>query len=53
MARKKSIGIRSNLKGLVSDQQLSRVARKTGFVKRRRKINPAKFFWTLLLGLGS
>ena len=53
MARKKSIGIRSNLKGLVSDQQLLRVARETGFVKRLRKIHPGKFLWTLLLGFGT
>jgi putative transposase len=50
MARKKSIGIRSQLKDLVSDQHLSKAARETGFVKRLRKIHPAKFFWTLLLG---
>lgn len=53
MARKKSIGIRSQLKGLVSDKQLSTVARETGFVKRRRKVDPAKFFWTLVLGFAT
>lgn len=53
MARKKSIGIRSHLKDLVSDRQLSKVARVTGFVKRRRKIDPASFFWTLVLGFAT
>jgi IS4 transposase len=53
MARTKSIGIRSQLKGLVSDQHLSKTARETGFVKRRRKIDPASFFWTLILGFAA
>ena len=38
MARKKSIGIRSNLKGLVSDQQFSGAARERGFAQRRRRV---------------
>ena len=53
MARQKSIGIRSRLKGLISSQLLWRQARRSGFVKRRRKIDPVQFFWTLVLGFGT
>ena len=53
MARKKCIGIRSRLKELVSDHLLSRLARESGFMRRRRKIDPARFFWTLVLGFAT
>ena len=53
MARRKSIGIRSRLKGLISSQLLGKLARESGFVKRLRKIDPVKFFWTLVLGFAT
>ena len=53
MARTKCIGIRSRLKGLLSGRTLVRLARETGFVKRQRKLDPVKFFWTLVLGFGT
>ena len=53
MARRKSIGIRSRLKGLISGQLLGKLARESGFVIRLRKIDPVKFFWTLVLGFAT
>ena len=53
MARRKCIGIRSHLKDLISGPLLSKVARESGFMKRRRKIDPVKFFWTLVLGFAT
>ena len=34
------------------EEFLRNLARKTGFVKRIRKIDPATFFWVLILGFG-
>lgn len=53
MARRQSIGIRSRLKGMISGQLLSRFARRSGFVKRLRKVDPVKFFWTVVLGFAT
>jgi putative transposase len=53
MARRKSIGIRSRLKGLISGQLLTKLARESGFVKRLRAINPVDFFWTVVLGFAT
>lgn len=53
MARRKSIGIRERLKGLISDRQLRRLARESGFVKRERKVEAPSFFWTLVLGFAT
>ena len=53
MARTKSLCIRPHLKDLVSDQQLLKAARQTGFAKRRQMIDPADFFWTPTLELAT
>ena len=53
MTRRESIGTRSRLKGLISGQLLGKLAGESGFVKRLRKIDPVKFFWTLVLGFAT
>ncbi len=52
MAERQSTRMRESLKSLFSDQRLNALARATEFVKRRRKLNPVAFFWTLVLGFG-
>ena len=52
MARSKSIGIRRELTSLVSTRQLNFLARLSGLVKRRRKVDPMALFWTIVLGFG-
>jgi hypothetical protein len=47
MARRKSIGIRSRLKGLISGQLLGKLARESGYVKRIRKVDPVKLSWPM------
>lgn len=52
MARRKSIAIRKQLTRLISFRQLHVLARRTGLVQRRRKVDPMALFWTLVLGFG-
>lgn len=51
MARQsRSISIRESLHKLFSPQLIRRIARDTGAVQRRRKVDPVALFWTLVLG---
>lgn len=53
MTRSKSIDIRTTLTTLLPGDELQRIARNTGFVQRRRKLDPVAMFWTLALGFGA
>ncbi len=53
MARRQSIGIRQELTSLIPTRQLNRLARLSGLVRRRRKIDPMELFWTVVLGFGA
>lgn len=52
MARPRRIAIREELLKLFPAQVLRVLARKHGAVKRRRKVDPVKLFWSLVLGFG-
>jgi len=53
VARRQSIGIRQELTRLIPTRQLNRLARLSGLVRRRRKIDPMELFWTVVLGFGA
>lgn len=53
MARRKSIGIRQQLTSLLSARRLHVLARKTGVLQRRRKVDPMALFWTIVLAFGA
>jgi putative transposase len=53
VARRQSIGIRQELTSLIPTRQLNRLARLSGLVRRRRKIDPMELFWTVVLGFGA
>ena len=53
MARSKSIDIRATLTTLLTGRELRELAATTGFVRRRRKLDPVAMFWTLALGFGA
>ena len=53
MARSKSIDIRSTLTTLLPADQLGELARDSGFVQRRRRLDPVAMFCTLALGFGA
>ena len=53
MARRKSIGIRRELTSLIPTRQLNFLARLSGLVQRRRKVDPMALFWTVVLGFGA
>lgn len=53
MARRQCIGIRQELTSLIPTRQLNRLARQSGLVRRRRKIDPMELFWTVVLGFGA
>jgi len=53
MARSKSIDIRTALTTLLPADELATLARRTGFIERRRKLDPMAMFWTLALGFGA
>ncbi len=53
MAKVESIDLPRTLKNLFPDSFIERVARQSGFLRRRRKIKPVVFFWTLLLGFAN
>lgn len=44
--------IEAELNSLFSPEWLHETAKKTGFVRRERKIDPTLMFWTLILGFG-
>ena len=53
MARRQSIGIRTELTSLISTRRLNFLARLSGLVRRRRKVEPMALFWTIVLGFGA
>lgn len=53
MARGQSIGIRQELSRLIPTRQLNVLARQSGLVRRRRKVDPMELFWTVVLGFGA
>ena len=53
VARSKSIDIRRTLTALLPADELGELARATGFVRRRRKLDPVAMFWTLTFGFGT
>lgn len=53
MARAKSIGIRETLTSLLPRTLLEEVARESGMMHRRRKVDPAAMLWTLTLGFAA
>lgn len=53
MARRKSIGIRDRFSSLITAHRLHRLAKETGAVRRRRKVNICHLLWTLVLGFGT
>jgi IS4 transposase len=53
MAQRKSTPLRSALSRLFPAALLRRLARETGTVQRRRRVDPVKLFWVVVLGVGS
>jgi putative transposase len=53
MARRKSTPLRTALSRMFPKALLQRLARETGAVRRRRKVDPVKLFWVVLLSFGS
>jgi len=53
VARRQSIGIRTELTSLISTRRLNFLARLSGLVRRRRKVEPIALFWTIVLGFGA
>jgi len=53
VARRQSIGIRAELTSLISSRRLNFLARLSGLVQRRRKVQPMALFWTIVLGFGA
>jgi hypothetical protein len=53
MARGKSTPLRTALSRLFPAALLRRLARETGTVQRRRRVDPVTLFWIVVLGVGS
>ena len=53
MARVKFIGIRETLTSLLPKAELQRMARESGAMRRRRKVDPSAMFWCVVLGFGT
>lgn len=52
MARRKSTPLRTALSRMFPAALLQRLARETGTVQRRRRVDPVKLFWVVALGVG-
>src|SRR5215210_2764052 len=52
MARRKSTPLRTALSSLFPAALLRRLAQETGTVRRRRRVDPVKLFWVVVLGVG-
>jgi IS4 transposase len=52
MAQRKSTPLRTALSSLFPAALLRRLARETGTVQRRRRVDPVKLFWVVVLGVG-
>lgn len=53
MARRKSMPLRTALSRMFPAALLRRLARESGMVRRRRRVDPVKLFWVLVLTLGN
>jgi len=53
VARVKCIGIRETLTRLLPKAELERMARESGAMRRRRKVDPSAMFWCVVLGFGA
>lgn len=53
VARVKCIGIRETLTSLLPEADLDRLARESGAVRRRRKVDASAMFWSVVLGFGA
>lgn len=53
MARPKSTPLRTALSRMFPAALLRRLALQTGMVRRRRRVDPVKLFWVVVLALGS
>ena len=53
VARVKFIGIRETLTSLLPKAELERLARESGAMRRRRKVDPSAMFWCVVLGFGT
>ena len=53
VARVKCIGIRETLTSLLPKSEIERLARESGAMRRRRKVNPSAMFWCVVLGFGT
>lgn len=51
MAQRKSTPLRTALSSLFPAALLRRLARETGTVQRRRRVDPVKLFWVVVLGV--
>lgn len=51
MAQRKSTPLRTALSSLFPKALLRRLARETGTVQRRRRVDPVKLFWVVVLGV--
>ncbi len=52
MVRQKSTPLRTALSRLFPAARLRRMAQETGTVRRRRRVDPVKLFWVVVLGVG-
>ena len=53
VARMQSIGIRETLTSLLPEEVIERLARESGALRRRRKVDPGAMFWCVVLGFGA
>ena len=53
VARVKCIGIRETLTSLSPKAEIERLARESGAMRRRRKVDPSAMFWCVVLGFGT
>src|SRR5215207_7367525 len=52
MARRKSTPLRTALSSVFPASLLRRLAQESGTVRRRRRVDPVKLFWVVVLGVG-
>ena len=52
MARQKSTPLRTALSRVFPSAFLRRLAQETGTIRRRRRVDPVKLFWVVVLGVG-
>ena len=53
MAQSQSMDLRALLASALSREVVERLARETGVLRRRRKVEPMAWLWTLVLGFGT